>query len=164
MIMLLYLYVFHTACFVRKLLDVILIKVSLAIFFSFFLHIPNTFHAYARHVRHRTIEEHPHNDTWRDSSERRVKRGGFPRDRCSPNDDTMTQLHEKRKKKKKKDQRWPARQHPANRLRYPSRIASVNEKRGGERHLANIAWHPLGIPVTGSLPSPLSCIRTKCKW
>ncbi|EZA47793.1 hypothetical protein X777_15226 [Ooceraea biroi] len=65
--------------------------------------------------------------------------------------DTMMQLHDE-----KDDQRQPARQHPANRLRYPSGIASVNDERGGERHLANMPSHPLGISVTGSLPPPSS--------
>ena len=66
---------------------------------------------------------------------------------CSP-DDTMTQLHEE-----EDDQRQPARQHPANRLRYPVGIVSVNDERDGERHLA-IFSHFLGIPVTGLLPPP----------
>lgn len=60
----------------------------------------------------------------------------------------MTQLHEE-----ENDQRQPARQHLANRLRYPAGIASVNDERDGERHLA-VSSHPLGIPVTGSLPPP----------
>lgn len=66
---------------------------------------------------------------------------------CSP-DDTMTQLHEEQD-----DQRQPTRQHPANHLRYPVGIASVNDERDGERHLA-VSSHSLSIPVTGSLPLP----------
>ncbi|KYN41029.1 hypothetical protein ALC56_04622, partial [Trachymyrmex septentrionalis] len=62
--------------------------------------------------------------------------------------DTTTQLHEE-----EDDQRQPARQHPANRLRYPVGIVSVNDERDGERHLA-VFSHSLGIPVIGSLPLP----------
>jgi len=65
---------------------------------------------------------------------------------CSPGD-TMMQLHEE------DDQQQSARQHPVNRLRYPAEIASVNDQRNGERHLA-VSLHPLDIPVTGSLPLP----------
>ncbi|KYN11215.1 hypothetical protein ALC57_16645, partial [Trachymyrmex cornetzi] len=61
---------------------------------------------------------------------------------------TMTQLHEE-----EDDHRQPARQHPANRLRYPVGIVSVNDERDGERHLA-VSSHSLGIPVTGLLPPP----------
>ncbi|EFN73915.1 hypothetical protein EAG_10019 [Camponotus floridanus] len=61
-------------------------------------------------------------------------------------DDTVTQLYEE-----KDDQRQPAQQHPANRLRYPIEITSVNDEYDGERHLA-VSSHPLGIPVTGSSP------------
>lgn len=65
---------------------------------------------------------------------------------CSP-DDTMMQLNEE----EDHDQWQPARQHPANRLRYPVGIASVNDERDGERHLA-VSSHSFGIPVTGSPP------------
>ncbi|KYM97476.1 hypothetical protein ALC62_11768 [Cyphomyrmex costatus] len=58
--------------------------------------------------------------------------------------DTMTQLH------KEEDD---ARQHPANRLRYPAGVASVNNERDRGRHLA-VSSHPLSTPVTGSLPPP----------
>lgn len=64
-------------------------------------------------------------------------------------DDTMTQLHEE-----DDDQRQFARQHPAKCLRYPAGIASVNDEHDGERHLA-VSSHPLGIPITGTLPPPL---------
>jgi hypothetical protein len=61
----------------------------------------------------------------------------------------MTQLQEE-----KDDQRRSARQHRANRPRYPNGITSTNDECAGERHLANMPTQPFGIPVTGSLPPP----------